>query len=92
MLAHEIKTPITTIKLLIHKATNEQAISKQLNEIQDVLDQVSNLDYYNDKLTQTSSREPVILSDAIEQAWERSSLNSAGKIIMQFESCCLIPS
>lgn len=85
MLAHEIKTPITTIKLLIHKATNEQAISKQLNEIQDVLDQVSNLDYYNDKLTQTSSREPVILSDAIEQAWERSGENS-NHILMNMRS------
>jgi signal transduction histidine kinase len=85
MLAHEIKTPITTIKLLIHKAKNEKTISKQLNEIQDVLDQVSNLDYYNDKLTQTSSREPVILSDAIEQAWERSGENS-NHILMNMRS------
>lgn len=85
MLAHEIKTPITTIKLLIHKAKNEKTISKQLSEIQDVLDQVSNLDYYNDKLTQTSSREPVILSDAIEQAWERSGENS-NHILMNMRS------
>ena len=85
MLAHEIKTPITTIKLLIHKATNEKVISKQLHEIQDVLDQVSNLNYYNDKLSQTTSREPIILQEAIEQTWERSGENP-NQILMNMRS------
>ena len=76
MLAHEIKTPLTTIKLLLHRSPNEKVISKQLNEIQDVLDQVSNLDYYNDTFLQPSSIEAVTLSEAIEQAWERSGENT----------------
>ena len=85
MLAHEIKTPLTTIKLMLHKAPNEKAISKQLHEIQDVLDQVSNLNSLNDDLEKATHKEAINLYEAIEQAWEHSGENS-NQILMNARS------